>query len=728
VQGNRYRIVLGGAVQGVGLRPFVYRLACSLELAGYVKNASDGVVIEVEGDTDRLGSFVARLARDRPHAACVTSQHVSRVPVLGTPGFVIASSEATVAGAAGLLNDLSTCADCLRELLDPADRRHGYPFTNCTACGPRFTITDDLPYDRPATTMRAFEMCAACRAEYDAPADRRFHAQPNACAVCGPRLSTTIDDIVRAIGQHAIVALKGIGGFQLICDARDRGAVERLRARKARDDKPFAVMMPSLDVTRDYCHVSDGEAAVLTSAAAPIVLLRPHGSSELARAVSGRAPLVGVMLPYSPLHHLIMRGHDAPIVATSGNVSGEPIAIDNDDARRRLGPIADLLVTHDRPIARPCDDSVVRVTAHGLSIVRRARGYSPLPIRVDVDLPRALAVGAHLKSTVAIAAGRDVIVSQHLGDLDTVDAQRGFEAAITDLCRVHRFTPDFVVADMHPDYASRRWADTSGFPVAYVQHHEAHVAACAAENGVVVPYLGVAWDGAGYGHDGTVWGGEMFLVEGARFTRVAHLRPFPLLGGDAAAREGWRVAVAMDWTSRGAAALVDRTDAAVLQQVLVRRVNTPMSSSVGRLFDAVAFVAGIADRNRFEGESAMALEAAIDPADDGRYPLGEGMTGDWEPLFEAIRADQQGGVAVGCIASRFHRALVQWVCRVARAVGLGPVVLSGGTFQNAFLTDHCVAALAAAGHQPYIHHRVPANDGGLSLGQLMLSRFVAPMG
>jgi hydrogenase maturation protein HypF len=725
---GRYRIVLGGAVQGVGLRPFVYRLAQSLQLSGYVCNSTEGVVVEVEGDAERLDRFVARLDRERPPAACVTSRALSAVPPVGDADFVIAPSAAAPRETSGLLNDLATCAQCLRDVLDPANRRCGYAFTNCTACGPRFTITNGLPYDRPQTAMRAFEMCPACRAEYASPENRRFHAQPNACPACGPALSVSIDTVARSLVDGRIVALKGIGGFHLLCDARRDDLVARLRANKARDGKPLAVMMPSLPVARRYCEISEGEAAVLASPAAPIVLLRPRQASDLARGVSGRAPLVGVLLPYSPLHHLLMRACQMPVVATSGNIAGEPIAIDNDDAHRRLGPIVDLVVTHDRPIARPCDDSVVRVAEGGISMLRRARGYAPLPIHVGTDLPKTLAVGAHLKSTVAIAVGQDVIVSQHLGDLETIEARRGFERAIAELCGLYRFTPEVVVADMHPDYPSRRWADESGYPVVCVQHHEAHVAACAAENGVDEPYLGVAWDGAGYGHDGTVWGGEFFSVDRGRFTRVAHLRPFSLPGGDAAAREGWRVALAMDYEIHGRAALAERRDAGALEPMLARGINTPRSSSMGRLFDAVAFIAGVSVANGFEGESAMALEAAIDPAADGVYSLGEGLTGDWEPLVDAMRGDLRRGAAAGAIAARFHRALVAWIVRVARFCGHPAVVLSGGTFQNAFLSDACVAALAAAGHRPYVHHRVPANDGGLSLGQVALSHAAARRG
>jgi hydrogenase maturation protein HypF len=722
MEAGRCRIVLEGAVQGVGLRPFVYRLATSLSLGGYVQNSSDGLVIEVEGDADRLEQFAVRLTRERPPAALVTAERVSHVPPVGATAFVIAASQADAHHQTGMLNDLATCADCLREILDPANRRHGYPFTNCTACGPRFTIIERLPYDRASTTMGRFEMCDACRTEYDSPSNRRYHAQPNACARCGPKLSSSIAAISQALRAGSIVALKGVGGFHLLCDARDSGTVARLRQRKARDFKPFAVLMPSLDEARAHCFVNADEAAVLTSPASPIVLLRPRVPSVLAPEVSGRAPFVGVLLPYSPLHHLLMREHATPIVATSGNIPGEPIAIDDDQAREQLGSIADVTVTHDRPIARPCDDSVVRVGGHGPSILRRARGFAPLPIHVDADLPAALAVGGHLKSTIAIGVGRHAVVSQHLGDLDTAAARHGFEAAIDDMCRAYRFTPEFVVADRHPDYASRQWAESSGFKVVEVQHHQAHVAACALENGVSDAYLGVAWDGAGLGDDGTVWGGEFFGSHGMQFDRVAHLRPFRLLGGDAAAREGWRVVLAMDWHSYGNAALDGRGDAGVLEPMLRRGVNAPWSTSVGRLFDAVAWIAGVCDGNRFEGESALALEAAIDPRAGGSYPFGEGLTGDWEPLIDAVRRDLDRNATPGTIAARFHRALVNWICRVADCLQAGSVVLSGGVFQNAFLVDRAVAALTSSGRTVHTHRRVPANDGGLSLGQLAVAR------
>ena len=721
MESTRYRIELNGAVQGVGLRPFVFRLANTLDLNGYVQNSSGGLVIEVEGAVDRVARFIDRLAGERPLSALVTREEVRSLPLTGVSGFTIAGSEDEGLPRTGMLNDLATCADCLREIQDPDNRRYGYAFTNCVACGPRFTITQRLPYDRASTTMRWFEMCRACRAEYETPSDRRHHAQPNACARCGPRLAISIEQVASALGQGSIVALKGIGGFHLLCDARMAAVVDRLRSRKARDAKPFAVMMPSLAVTREYCLTDQAEESALSSPAAPVVLLRPRQPWDLAANVSGASGKVGVLLPYSPLHHLLMRCYDAPLVSTSGNVSGEPIATDNTEARSRLAAIADLIVTHTRPIARPCDDSVVRVGATGLSILRRARGYAPLPIEVAADLPRALAVGGHLKSTVAIGVGRNAVVSQHLGDLDTPAARRGFEAAIRDLCRMYEFEPEFVVADRLSDYASRQWADTSGLKVVEVQHHHAHVAGCAADNGVAPPYLGVAWDGAGLGDDGAVWGGEFFGAGTCGFERVAHLRPFRLLGGDAAARKGWRVAISMDWEARGAAELEGRDDARVLAAMLTHGANAPWCTSVGRLFDAVAAVTGICQRNRFEGESAMALEAAVDPHDGKSYPFGDAETGDWEPLFEAIRADMRHDVAAGTIAARFHLTLVEWICRVADRVQAGPVVLSGGVFQNAFLVDRTVAALQARGHAVHTPRRIPANDGGLSFGQLVLA-------
>jgi hydrogenase maturation protein HypF len=713
---ERLRVALYGAVQGVGFRPFVYRLATELGLAGTVLNSSAGLVVEVEGARDALEQFERRLMEERPAASLVLAKETSRLAPAGFTRFEILASGGEAEKTASVLPDLATCPKCLAELFDNDNRRYAYPFTNCTECGPRYSIILDIPYDRPRTTMRTFTLCPACRREYTNPADRRFHAQPNACPECGPRLSMEIAEAADAIGRGCILALKGIGGFQLLVDARNEAAVARLRRAKHREEKPFALMMPSIEEVRRYCEVSEEEEAVMRSAAAPIVLLRPKPGGDLAPNVAHNSPYLGVMLPYSPLHHLLMREWPHPVVATSGNRSDEPIAIENDEARRRLAGIADVFLMHDRPIARPVDDSVVRVARGRENVMRRARGYAPLPVRVGRALTPVLAVGGHLKNTVAIAVGRNIFVSQHVGDLETLEARQAFENAIEDLCRLYRFRPEMVICDLHPDYFSSRWAAASGLPVRRVQHHQAHAAACAAENGVAEPYLGVAWDGTGYGLDGTIWGGEFFLVEGGRMERVAHLRPFRLPGAEAAIREGWRSAASLLWELGGAAAIADRP---VIAKMLERGVNAPVTTSVGRLFDAVSALAGVAQESRFEAQAAMLLERAIDGfVTDEAYPL---SGGDWRPLIEAVLADKRAGAAAGSIAARFHNALVNWIAEVAEGSGVKRVAMSGGVFQNGYLAERAAAALEARGFSVYTHQRVPANDGGIALGQAVLA-------
>ncbi|HTR47752.1 MAG TPA: carbamoyltransferase HypF, partial [Verrucomicrobiae bacterium] len=527
---QRLRLTLRGAVQGVGFRPFVYRVATEMSLNGWVLNSLSGLVVEVEGTADELRLFERRIESERPKASVISARESTWLPLQGFTTFEIHHSETGSAKSVNVLPDLATCDDCRRELFDPANRRFQYPFTNCTNCGPRYTIVVDIPYDRPNTTMREFELCPACREEYENPANRRFHAQPNACPVCGPKLDGTIADTAAALRAGKIVALKGIGGFQLLADARQPAAVARLRDRKHREEKPFALMMPSLAKAREYCAITPAEQELLESQAAPIVLLRPKQGTDIAPNVAHCSPYLGVMLPYSPLHHLLMRECNFPLIATSGNRSDEPIAIANDEATTRLKNIADHFLMHNRPIVRACDDSVVRLTRGRAGILRRARGYAPLGIRVSKELPPVLAVGGHLKNTVAIAVGQDVFLSQHIGDLETLEARQAFERAIEDLCRLYSFKPEAVVCDLHPDYASTQWAERSGLPVIRAQHHQAHVAACAAENGVEGPYLGVSWDGTGYGLDGSIWGGECFRVENGYYDRVAHLRPFNLPG------------------------------------------------------------------------------------------------------------------------------------------------------------------------------------------------------
>ena len=726
---QRLRVTLRGAVQGVGFRPFVYRLATEMSLTGWVLNSSSGLTVEVEGPPEALRRFEERIESERPKASVVNVHESVWLAAEGATRFEIHASDADTGKSVNVLPDLATCSDCRAELFDPANRRFQYPFTNCTNCGPRYTIVVDIPYDRPNTAMRDFVLCPACREEYENPANRRFHAQPNACPVCGPKLDGTISDVAAALLAGKIVALKGIGGFQLLVDARQPAAVARLRQRKHREEKPFALMMPTLEMANEYCHIAPAELELLESQAAPIVLLRPKSGTDIAWNVAHCSPYLGVMLPYSPLHHLLMQQCDFPLIATSGNRSDEPIAIANDEAATRLKDIADHFLMHNRPIVRACDDSVVRLTRGHAGILRRARGYAPLGIRVPHRLPPVLAVGGHLKNTVAIAVGRDVFLSQHIGDLETVEARHAFERAIDDLCRLYSFKPEAVVCDLHPDYASTQWADRSGLPVIRVQHHQAHVASCAAENGVEGPYLGVSWDGTGYGLDGSIWGGEFFRVEGGQFERIAHLRPFNLPGGDAAVREGWRSAASLLFEVFGPESTAPlphppptgkpRLDDKNIRYMLEHKINVVPTTSVGRLFDAIACISGVARENRFEGQAAMLLENEIAGLRmEEAYPLPDG---DWGPLISSVLTDQRAGVLVPVIAARFHNALVNWIVEVATGAGLKQIVLSGGVFQNRYLTESAAAVLESRGYQVHTHQRVPPNDGGIALGQAVMA-------
>jgi hydrogenase maturation protein HypF len=726
---QRLRITLRGAVQGVGFRPFVYRLATEMSLTGWVLNSSSGLVVEVEGPSESLTLFERRLEQERPKASVVTVRESAWLAPEGSTRFEIHASDHDSGKSVNVLPDLATCTQCREELFDRDNRRFAYPFTNCTNCGPRYTIVLDIPYDRPNTTMHEFVLCPRCREEYENPTDRRFHAQPNACPVCGPKLDGTVEDAVEALLAGEIVALKGIGGFQLLADARNPEAVARLRQRKHREEKPFALMMPSLEMARSYCEISPAEVELLESQAAPIVLLQPKSGTDIAANVAHCSPYLGVMLPYSPLHHLLMEECRFPLIATSGNRSDEPIAIANEEARERLANIADHFLMHNRPIVRACDDSVVRLTRGRAGILRRARGYAPLGVRVRHELPPVLAVGGHLKNTIAIGVGQDVFLSQHIGDLETLEARGAFERAIADLCRLYGFKPEVVACDLHPDYASTHWAEQSGLPLVRVQHHQAHVASCAAENNVDGAYLGVSWDGTGYGLDGAIWGGEFFRVEGKQFERIAHLRSFGLPGGDAAVREGWRSAASLTFEVFGLepphpdiAAQPPgkpRLDDAKVRYMLEHGINVTPTTSVGRLFDAVACIAGVARQNRFEGQAAMLLENEIGRIrTEEAYPL---PGGDWALLISAVVADKIAGVAVPLIAARFHNALVEWILEVAAAVKLKQVVLSGGVFQNRYLTEHAAAALESRGFVVHTHQQVPPNDGGIALGQAVMS-------
>ena len=753
---ERVRAVIRGAVQGVGFRPFVFRLATDLGLAGWVVNSAAGVVVEAEGTHAALETFLARLDRERPPRSFVQSLESTFLDPVGYGAFEIRPSTAG-AKTALVLPDIATCPDCLREVFDPADRRHRYPFTNCTNCGPRFTIITALPYDRPATSMAGFIMCDACRAEYEDPRDRRFHAQPNACPVCGPRLALwdragstgAVGDLAlrraaEEIRQGSIVAIKGLGGFHLVVDARDDEAVRRLRRLKAREEKPFALMYPSLDAVAADCTVSDAEARLLQSPESPIVLLarrsQPGGTGvPIARSAAPGNPYLGIMLPYTPLHHLLLQDLGFPIVATSGNLADEPICTDEREAVERLGSLADCFLVHDRPIVRHADDSIVRVVLGRELMIRRARGYAPLPIALRRAADGVLAVGAHLKNTVALGVEANAFVSQHIGDLETPQAYEAFRGVIDALERLYDKPSAVVACDLHPHYLSTVYARAAGRPVVAVQHHYAHVLACMAENELDEPVLGVSWDGTGFGLDGTVWGGEFLRAGEGGFRRAAHLRTFTLPGGDRAVKEPRRAALGLLYAAFGEA-VFRMTDLAtvaaftprelrVLARMMDRSVNAPTTSSAGRLFDAVASMAGLRQVAHFEGQAAMELEwaaAGIETAEP--YPVAcrlpedapDGpIVVDWEPLLSAVLDDVRAGAEAGWISARFHNALAEMIVEVARRVGERRVVLTGGCFQNRFLTERAVARLREEGFRPYWHQRIPPNDGGIALGQLV---------
>ncbi len=782
----RLRVEIHGAVQGVGFRPFVYRLATELALTGWVINDARGVFIEVEGDAATLARFLERLSSEKPPRSIIHSLDSIWLDPIGYLEFEIRHSDDAGAKTVLVLPDIATCDDCLAEVLNPSDRRARYPFTNCTNCGPRFSIIEALPYDRPNTTMRKFAMCPDCQREYENPRDRRFHAQPNACAVCGPQMRLVaspefkiqnskfnagdlepIAQTARLLADGCIVAVKGLGGFLLMADARNADTLARLRERKPRRDKPFALMARDLVQARALVEIDAQAEALLTSPESPIVLLRRKQNAPVAENVAPGNPYLGVMLPYTPLHHLLLREIDFPVVATSGNLSDEPICTDENEAAQRLGGIADLFLVHNRPIARHVDDSVMTVMLGEPRFLRRARGYAPLPVLLAREIPTILAVGAHLKNTIALSVRNQVFISQHIGDLETPEAMIAFERVIADFLELYEATPVAIAHDLHPDYLSTKWAgeqesDSRASRITHhasriaVQHHHAHLAACLAENRAERA-LGVTWDGTGYGTDGTIWGGEFLLGDAKDFARVAHLRPFRLPGGDAAVKEPRRVALALLWEMYGDATLerddlapiraFSRAERKTLARMLSKSVNAPITTSAGRLFDSIAALIGLHQQVSFEGQAAMALEYAVDAAVEDAYTFGilqeareQGSKGaggnespllprtsapplvfDWQPLLESVLGDLSRGVERGIIAARFHNALVQAIVAVAQKIGEPNVALSGGCFQNRLLTERAATRLAQAGFRVLLHRHVPPNDGCISLGQVVVA-------
>ncbi|MBU2445744.1 MAG: carbamoyltransferase HypF [Bacteroidetes bacterium] len=789
---SRSKIVIRGAVQGVGFRPYIYRLATELNLKGFVNNSTLGVFIEVEGEKSILDEFILRIEKEKPPISVITSLEFSFLDPKGFKNFEIQKSEPSGEKTAIILPDIAVCTDCLEEMFDPNDRRNHYPFINCTNCGPRFSIIESIPYDRPNTSMRSFQMCEECQTEYEDPLNRRFHAQPIACPKCGPHIElwdesgkiiSTRDEALKEtaalISEGKIIALKGLGGFHLIVDARNDSAVTRLREKKHREEKPFALMFPKLEAIKDCCEISAFEERLLCSPEAPIVLLRkryqdsvrirnsefgvrndnsfllgvqksnaklqttnsalssPH--SALSEFVAPNNPYLGVMLPYTPLHHLLMNELKFPIVATSGNLSEEPMCIDENEALERLSGIADFFLVHNRPIVRHVDDSIVRVIDEREMVMRRARGYAPLPIQIQITGSNVkediLAVGGHLKNTVALKVGNNVFISQHIGDLSTNEAFGTFQKVIEDFQNLYESKVSKIVCDLHPEYLSTKFAQTKNIKIEQVQHHYAHIAACRAENQIDGKALGVSWDGTGFGFDQTIWGGEFFLTDNSSYKHIGQFRKFRLPGGEAAIKEPRRSALGVLYEIYGEKLFDDknefllsnfsRSELKVLKEMLNKNINCPQTSSAGRLFDAVASLLGITQHSNYEGQAAMMLEFAADHKVYDYYPLKiigeEQFVIDWEPLIDSITKDAAKKIDIQIISSKFHNSLAELIGQIAEKVGEEKVVLSGGCFQNALLVERCLKRLRESNFKVYWHQRVPPNDGGISLGQIAAS-------
>ncbi|MBC2709844.1 MAG: carbamoyltransferase HypF [Desulfosarcina sp.] len=747
------RLEINGIVQGVGFRPFIYQLANHHGLKGEVANTATGVSLVLEGPENGIRQFIDDLPARKPPLAHIVEVSAMPEPVKGFSAFSIVKSRGSATRATLISPDVMVCDDCLAEMRDPADRRFGYPFINCTNCGPRYTIIDDIPYDRPKTSMRHFTMCPLCQAEYDDPDNRRFHAQPNACPVCGPRVTLCdshghlidtddpIADTARRIKEGRIVAVKGLGGFHLAVDATNADAVTRLRRRKHREEKPFALMCADLDRIRAISRVSDAEEKLLVSIQRPIVLLEKREPNPIAEAVAPHNRYFGIMLPYTPLHHLLLDAGFTALVMTSANLSEEPIAIDNDEAFRRLGEIADDFLIHDREICLRSDDSIVRYSAGHMRPIRRSRGYVPVPVFLKDKMLPVLACGAELKNTVCLTRGRQAFVSQHIGDLENRATDDFFRLTVNHLKRILDIDPQIVACDLHPDYMSTRYArELDGIPRIEVQHHHAHIAACMAENKADGPVIGLSFDGTGLGTDGTIWGGEVLVADYHTFSRAAHLAPVPMPGSAAAIKEPWRMAVshlrAAFGEDLGCLPLplfrsVDKQQVDVMMAMMEKQINSPLTSSLGRLFDAVAAIIGLRGQVAFEGQAAMELEMISDDAESGSYDFSWEGNGDGPlcilnaPIIRGVVRDLAKGFSPAMISTRFHNTLVilfDQLCRhLHTATGIHRVALSGGVFQNNRLLAGLTAALEKSGFDLLTHRLVPTNDGGLSLGQAVVA-------
>lgn len=747
---KRIRIDIEGIVQGVGFRPFVYQLARRRRLKGWVLNDSRGVTIEVQGDVASLTEFAREVRTQAPPLAVISRFATRECPLGDDTDFIIRESVGGLKRQAQIAPDTFVCEDCLRELFDPADRRFRYPFINCTNCGPRYTIVTAVPYDRPHTTLVDFPLCDACRAEYEDPSSRRFHAQPNACAACGPRLwlcdgqgralevADPVRHAVERLREGRILAVKGLGGYHLVVDAANDEAVTELRRRKARDEKPFALMSRSLDQVRLYAEINDAEQRLLAGVERPIVLLRRRADHPLSRQVAPRNRFFGVMLPYTPLHHLLLEEHFTALVMTSANLSDEPIVFEDAEALARLGGIADAYLMHNRRIHTRTDDSIARVMAGRPVLMRRSRGYVPRGVFLPEAQPSVLALGAELKNAVCLTQENRAFLSQHIGDLKNLEVLRGLEHTVAHLQDILGVRPRVVAHDLHPDYLSTRFAEEMpGVRRIAAQHHHAHLVSCLVENGRVEPAIGVIFDGIGYGGDGRIWGGEFLLGDARGFRRAAHLSYLPMPGGDAATREPWRMAVSALVHAYGEVlpevpflAEIAPGDVRLLRQMMARGLNSPLTSSCGRLFDAVAALLGVRDRVSYEGQAALELEQLLDEDEQGAYAFawrneGQVLVIDPADLIRALVADLLQGVAGAVLSARFHNALalmIRDVCVLLRnRSGLSLAALSGGVFQNRYLTEKTSGLLREAGFTVLLHSLVPPNDGGLALGQAVIA-------
>ncbi len=748
---TRRRIHVEGVVQGVGFRPHIFRIAAQHHLTGWVRNTTHGVTLEVQGAENAVAAFVDLLRTQPPPLATITAMACEEIPCTREQEFHIEHSSAIGSAHTLISPDIATCPDCLRELLDPCDRRYGYPFVNCTHCGPRFTILRTIPYDRPNTSMQPFRMCPACQAEYDDPSNRRFHAQPNACWQCGPQLALLdavgnsiagdpIAQTVEHLRRGAIVAIKGLGGFHLAVDATQPEAVSRLRERKHRWEKPLAILVADANAAAQLCAISAEQRTLLESPQRPIVLLpRTAGASYLAPQVAPGTQELGIFLAYTPVHHLLFHhGGFQALVMTSANRSEEPICIDNAEALYRLRSIADYFLVHNREILLRCDDSIARHSHGRTLLLRRARGFTPLPVPLASELPSVLAVGGELKNTLCLTRGREAFLSQHIGDLENLAAYGFFEEAIVHLQKILEIAPVAIACDLHPEYFSTRWATQQPLPVHAVQHHHAHLASCMAENHLSGPAVGIVLDGTGYGTDGTLWGGEILLARGAEFERKAHLVSAPMPGGAQAILEPWRMAVGFlshlpeELYAEGLARLqtLYRVNTGAIRRMVELRLRSPLTSGCGRLFDAVAALVGLRSTVSFEAQAAMELEAlCAQSTDTSAYPLeilsGASVQISTTPLFAEILADLRRGCASAIISRRFHlglaRAFAETAAAIAHTQGDLPICLSGGCMNNVFLAEALEDELTQRGLHAYKHTRVPAGDGGISLGQAWIA-------